>query len=207
MNPDRIEIKGRMITGLLAGGLGIVLTGIALYWLYFEYQANIVTLIMGIFVMLAGLLFVFLSVSAYLSCLVVDGEGIVQTGLFRGFRQIRWDQIERAVEKAGLEPGIFKMEIISPGTRMEIYSNWVEDYDLLFSIVEKRVPVDTTRTRVHTPASIDSKALHTEGGNRGQTKNPSNRTNLRVRVTGGQILYLLAMLSVTVFLFWRAFHR
>jgi len=207
VNPDRIEIKGRLIIGLLIGGLGIALTGIALYWLYFEHGANTVTLIMGIFVMLVGLLFIFLSVSAYLSCLVVDGTGIVQTGLFRGFRQIRWDQIERAVEKAGLEPGIFKLEIISPRTHMEIYSNWVEDYDLLFALVDKRVPVDTTRTRVSTPASIEGRSLHTEGGNGDKPKKRSDRTNLRVRVTGGQILYFLAMLSVTVFLFWRAFRR
>ena len=83
-------------------------------------------------VVIAYLLFIYLAISAYLSCLVIDDTGIV------------------------------KLEIVSAKRRrIEIYSNWG----------------DSDR---------------------------SSRGNLRLRVSGVQILYLLGLLAMTFFLFWRA---
>jgi hypothetical protein len=211
MKEDRIEIKGQLIKGLLIGGLFILLVGIALYWIYFEYDANTIALVLALFVIVVGLLFIYLAVSAYLSCLVIDSTGIVKTNFFRGLIQIKWEEIASVVEKPGLEPGILKLEIVTAKKRrMDIYSNWIKDYDLLFALVDSRISIDTDRTRVRettetsfhqTPSdrSDDQRCTDTSGR--------STRTNLRLRVTGGQILYLIAMLIVTFFLFWQAFSR
>jgi len=207
MSEDRIEIKGRLIVGLLIGGLAFLLIGIAMYWFYFEHDGNPPLLVMGIIIMAVGLLFIFLAIVAYLSCFIVDGTGIVNTSLFRGFNQIKWEDIERVVEKPGLEPGIFKLEIHSKKSkRMDVYSNWVKDYGLLFTLVDSRVAVDTSKTRLQ--ESTDSsettaKSFSADGEDSGDASDRTTYRNLRLRVTGGQILYLLAMLLMTFFLFWR----
>lgn len=205
MSEDKIEIKGKLITGLLIGGLFILLTGIALYWIYFEHDGNPPLLVIAIIIMAVGLLFIYLAIAAYLSCFVIDTTGIVKTSLFRGFAQIKWGEIERVVEKPGLEPGILKLEILSKKRkRMDIYSNWVNDYDLLFTLVNSRAAVDTTKTRIQESADsahITATKVSRDSEESGEASERSTRTNLRLRVTGGQILYLLAMLLMIFFLF------
>ena len=207
MSEDRIEIKGRLIVGLLIGGVAFLLIGIAMYWFYFEHDGNPPLLVMGIVILAVGLLFIYLVIAAYLSCFIVDGTGIVNTSLFRGFNQIKWEDIESVVEKPGLEPGIFKLEIHSlKSKRMDVYSNWVKDYDLLFTLVDGRVAVDTSRTRIQEStdsAETTAKSVAADSEYSVGASDRTTRRNLRLRVTGGQLLYLLAMLVMTFFLLWR----
>jgi len=211
MESDRIEVKGRLVKGLLIGGVLILLTGIGLYWVYFEYRANPPTLVMAILVMAVGLLFIYLTISVYLSCLVIDDTGIVKTNLFRGYVQIKWKDIANVAEKPGIEHGIVKLEIVPvKGRKIEIYSNWVEDYNLLLNMVASRVAVDISRSRFRDsddPLQAASKRIPPTGKSTSGDPDRSTHANLRLRVSGVQILYLLGLAAMTFFLVWRAINR
>lgn len=155
MDDNRIEIKGTLSLGLLFGGLFITGIGILLYWIYFAYQANPPTLVAVLFLILFGLFFLYLAVSAYTSCFILDETGIIKTSLLRGFVQLKWDRAETAVEKPGIEHGIVKLEIVSDKkVKIDIYSNWVKDYNLLFRLVDSMIVVDTQASRVENSNSV-----------------------------------------------------
>lgn len=207
--PIRTEIKGQLSPGLVLGGLFIGGVGGFLYWVYFHYEANPPTLVGALLCILVGLLFIYLAVAAYASSFVIDSQGIAWTSLFGGLRKTDWDEVESAVEKPGLEPGIFQLRIQPRnGKPVDIYSNWVDDYDLLLSTVDALVEVDTSASRVEEQeSSVEARQERPRSAPDSEAAEPVPRKDLRARVTSVQILYLLGMLIVTVAMFWRAFLR
>lgn len=209
MNNNRIEIKGTLSPGLLFGGFFITGMGVLLYWVYFTYRANPPTLVASLFLILFGLFFLYLAASAYTSCFILDETGIIKTSLLRGFAKLKWDRIESVVEKPGIEHGIVKMEIVSDKkVRIDIYSNWVKDYDFLFQLVDLMIGVDTQASRV---ANTDSAAENTIVKRSSKDKpvsassKQSSYTGLRLRVTGVQILYFLGVLLMSFFMILKVF--
>jgi hypothetical protein len=68
---------------------------------------------------------------------------------------LKWDRVESAVEKPGIEHGIVKLEIVSDKkVKIDIYSNWVKDYNLLFRLVDSMIVVDTQASRVENSNSV-----------------------------------------------------
>ncbi len=209
MDDNRIEIKGTLSPGLLFGGLFITGMGILLYWVYFAYRANPPTLVGALFCILFGLFFLYLALSAYTSCFILDETGIIKTSLLRGFVQLKWDRIESAVEKPGIEHGIVKLEIASDKkAKIDIYSNWVKDYDLLFQLVDSMIGVDTQASRVENSDSVAEntmvKSSLKDRPVSGSSKQ-SSYTGLRLRVTGVQILYFLGVLLMSFFMILKIF--
>jgi hypothetical protein len=203
---EPVVVRGRFVPGLLFGGVLFAGAGIGLSWVYFAEDGNPPLLVMAVIIFLVGLLFLYLCAAAYSSSFLVTEAGIVQTRFTRGFTEIRWDDLEQAEEQPGIEHGLLILKLqSSAGRRIEVYSNWMSDYDGFFDDVSRYVQIDTSLSRADGTQRARAEPEPEEASARPRVDAPPDPRSLRLRVTGTQVAYVVATLGMTALMFWRAF--